>query len=230
MAMEMSGKHALVTGASRGVGAAVAEVLAEQGAHVICHARSEEAAREAATRVGGSAVWGEFDGLDGVRQVAAQTRALVTELHALVHVAAVLLTGTIDDVTPEALDSSFAVNVVAPVLLTQALLEPLRAGQARIVVVSSTEGQLARGMPGGWLPYRISKTAVHAFVSNAAADLASDGCIVNAVHPGWVKTDMGGGSAVLDPREAGENVAWLASFPAGGPTGRFYFERREIPW
>jgi NAD(P)-dependent dehydrogenase (short-subunit alcohol dehydrogenase family) len=228
--VDLSGKHALVTGASRGIGAAVAEVLAEQGAHVLCHARTESAAREAAARVGGSAVWGEFDGLDGVHQVAEQTLALVSELHALVHVAAVLHMGTIDDVTPEALSSSFAVNVVAPILLTQALLEPLRAGRARIVVVSSTEGQLARGMPGGSLPYRVSKTAVHAFVSNAAADLASDGCVVNAVHPGWVRTDMGGDSAVLDPREAGENVAWLASLPDGGPTGRFYFERREIPW
>jgi NAD(P)-dependent dehydrogenase (short-subunit alcohol dehydrogenase family) len=138
--------------------------------------------------------------------------------------------GRIDDMTPEALSNTWAVNVVAPIFLTQALLEPLRAGQARIVVVSSTEGQLARGMPGGSLSYRVSKTAVHAFVANAACDLAPDGIIVNAVHPGWVKTDMGGESAVVEPREAGENIAWLASFPDGGPTGRFYFQRREIPW
>jgi NAD(P)-dependent dehydrogenase (short-subunit alcohol dehydrogenase family) len=226
----MIGRNALVTGASRGIGAAVADVLAEQGAHVICHARSETAARAAAERVAGSAVWGAFDQLEGVRQVADQTRALISELHALVHVAAVLHMGRIDDMTPEALSNSWAVNVVAPIFLTQALLEPLRAGKARIVVVSSTEGQLARGMPGGSLSYRVSKTAVHAFVANAACDLAPSGIIVNAVHPGWVKTDMGGESAVLEPREAGENIAWLASFPDGGPTGRFFFERREIPW
>jgi NAD(P)-dependent dehydrogenase (short-subunit alcohol dehydrogenase family) len=58
---------------------------------------------------------------------------------------------------------------------------------------------------------------VHAFVANAACDLAPDGMIVNAVHPGWVKTDMGGASAVVDPREAGENIAWLASFLDGAP-------------
>jgi NAD(P)-dependent dehydrogenase (short-subunit alcohol dehydrogenase family) len=226
----MTGRNALVTGASRGIGAAVADVLAEQGAHVICHARSETAARAAAERVAGSAVWGEFDRLEGVRQVADQTRALVSELHALVHVAAVLHMDRIDDVTLEALNQTWAVNVVAPILLTQALLEPLRAGRARIVAVSSTEGQLARGMPGGSLSYRVSKTALHAFVANAASDLAPDGIVVNAVHPGWVKTDMGGASAVVEPREAGENVAWLAGFPDGGPTGRFYFERREIPW
>jgi NAD(P)-dependent dehydrogenase (short-subunit alcohol dehydrogenase family) len=53
---------------------------------------------------------------------------------------------------------------------------------------------------------------------------------VNAVHPGWVKTDMGGPSAVVPVREAAENVAWLASLTDGAPTGRFFFERREIPW
>jgi NAD(P)-dependent dehydrogenase (short-subunit alcohol dehydrogenase family) len=226
----MSGRTALVTGASRGIGAAVADVLAEQGVHVICHARGEQAASAAAARVGGSAVWGELDTLDGVRQVGDRTRALTTELHALVHGAAVLHMGGIDDLTPELLENTWAVNVVAPIFLTQALLGPLRAGRARIVVVSSTEGQLAHGMPGGSLPYRVSKTALHAFVSNVACELAADGIIVNAVHPGWVKTDMGGESAVVEPREAGENVAWLALFPDGGPTGKFYFERRQIPW
>jgi NAD(P)-dependent dehydrogenase (short-subunit alcohol dehydrogenase family) len=228
--VDLTGRTALVTGASRGIGAAVADVLAEQGAHVICQARSEQAASAAAARVGGSAVWGELDTLDGVREVADQTLALTTELHALVHVAAVLHMGGIDDVTPELLENSWAVNVVAPIFLTQALLGPLRAGRGRIVVVSSTEGQLAHGMPGGSLPYRVSKTALHAFVANTASELAADGIVINAVHPGWVKTDMGGESAVVEPREAGENVAWLASFPEGGPTGRFYFERREIPW
>jgi NAD(P)-dependent dehydrogenase (short-subunit alcohol dehydrogenase family) len=228
--MDMTGRNVLVTGASRGIGAAVAALLAEQGAHVICHARSEEAAQAAAMRVGGAAVFGEFDELAGVQRVAAQTLALTDELHALVHVAAVLHLERLDDVTPASLETTLAVNLVAPIFLTQALLAPIRAGRGRIVVVSSTEGQLAHGMPGGSLSYRISKTALHAFVANAACDLAPDGVIINAVHPGWVRTDMGGASAVVEPREAAANIAWLASFPDGGPTGRFYYERREIPW
>ena len=219
--MLMTGRTALVTGASRGLGAAVAEVLAEQGARVLCHARTEAAARASADRVDGDAVWGELDELDGVRAVA---------LHALVHNAAVGHPGGIDDMSPETLEVTFAVNVAAPIFLTQALLAPLRAGRARIVCVSSTEGQLSRGMPGGSLSYRLSKTALHAFVANAACELSSDGIIVNAVHPGWVKTDMGGPSAVVPVREAAENVAWLASLTDGAPTGRFFFERREIPW
>jgi len=228
--VSMQGRTALVTGSTRGVGAAVAEVLAEQGAHVICHGRTEAAARAAGERVGGSAVWGAFDTVESVLAVAAQVIAQVSELHALVHSAATLEVDTLADITPEHLDDTLAVNVKAPIFLTQALLEPLRRGRARIVVVSSTEGQLARGMPGGSLSYRLSKTAIHAFVANAAAELAADGIIVNAVHPGWVRTDMGGESAVMSPREAGEHVAWLASFPEAGPTGRYYFERREIPW
>jgi len=228
--MEMNGRNALVTGAGRGVGAAVAALLAEQGVHVICHARSEVAARTAAERVDGSAVWGDLASPEEVEGIARQTAALAPELHALVHNAAVLHMGRIADMTREAFEATLAVNVAAPIFLTQALLTPVRAGQCRIVCVSSTEGQLSRGMPGGSLSYRLSKTALHAFVASAACDLAPDGVIINAVHPGWVQTDMGGSSAVVSPREAAENVAWLTSLPDSAPTGRYFFERREIPW
>jgi NAD(P)-dependent dehydrogenase (short-subunit alcohol dehydrogenase family) len=123
------------------------------------------------------------------------------------------------------------VNVLAPFGLTQALLPALRrARHARIVVVSSTMGQFTNGMSGGSLPYRLSKAAVNAFTLTAAADLGPDGILVNAMHPGWARTDMGGRAATVEPDDAAKTALQLATIDAGGPTGRFWRDGVEIPW
>jgi len=97
-------------------------------------------------------------------------------------------------------------------------------------VVSSTMGQFTNGMSGGSLPYRLSKSAVNAFTLTAAADLARDGILVNAMHPGWVMTDMGGRAATVTPEQAAKTALQLATIDAGGPTGRFWRDGVEIPW
>jgi NAD(P)-dependent dehydrogenase (short-subunit alcohol dehydrogenase family) len=123
------------------------------------------------------------------------------------------------------------VNVEAPLFLTQALLGSLRAAKsARIVLLSSQSGQFAGGMPADALSYRVSKAALNAVSAVTAAALQSDGILVNAMHPGWVKTDMGGPSAPLSPEEGADTAFYLATLPDDGPTGRFFYERREIEW
>ena len=149
----------------------------------------------------------------------------------LVHNAGILLRGSAADVDRGALERSFAVNAVAPVLLTEALLPALRAARsARVVVVSSTMGQLAGGMSGGSLPYRMSKAAANVFVANCAAELARDGILLNAMHPGWVRTDMGGAGASVSVEEAAATALRLATLPDDGPSGRFHRRDEEIPW
>jgi NAD(P)-dependent dehydrogenase (short-subunit alcohol dehydrogenase family) len=227
--VELDGTNALVTGTSRGIGPHIARGLAALGARVLCHARREDDARRRASDVGGVPVWGDLGGLDGVRSVAAQVATEAPELHVLVHNAGVLHPGRIDDTTPESLADTLDVNLWAPFFLTQALLPQLRAaGAARIVVVSSRAGALNEGMSGGHMAYRISKAAVNAFVCNLSAELASDGILVNAMHPGWVRTDMGGRNAAVAPEDAADTVVFLATLPAGGPSGKFWFERRQI--
>jgi len=109
------------------------------------------------------------------------------------------------------------------------LLPQLRkAGGARIVVVSSRAGAMNEGMSGGHMAYRISKAAVNAFVCNLSAELAPDRILVNAMHPGWVRTDMGGRSAAVAPEDAADTVLFLATLADDGPTGKFWFERRQI--
>ena len=174
--MLLDGQTALVTGTGRGIGPAIVTALRSEGARVLCHARTEIDARRASIDLGGEPVWGDLSTAEGVREVGAQAATLAPQLHVLVHNAGILHRGGVADVVRSDIEECFAVNVLAPVGLTQALLPSLRAaGLARVVVVSSTMGQLTSGMRGGSLPYRISKAAVNAFVANTASELPATG-------------------------------------------------------
>ena len=231
--MELADKNALVTGTSRGIGPAIARGLAAEGARVLCHARREPDARALADALGGVAIVGDLATEDGVASVAEQTIAAAPELHVLVHNAGINPRGheSFDEVEREVFDEVLRVNVLAPLFLTQALLGPLRAaGSARVVVLSSRSGQLAGGMPADAMSYRVSKSAVNAVTAVAAAALRADGILVNTMHPGWVRTDMGGPAAPLSPEQGADTAIFLATLPDDGPSGRFFCERREIAW
>jgi NAD(P)-dependent dehydrogenase (short-subunit alcohol dehydrogenase family) len=198
---------------------------------VLCHARTEANARRVAAEVDGVPIWGDLADDSGIGAIAEQAAAATPMLHVLVHNAGVLRRTTLADVSRYDFEFTMAVNLYAPVLLTQALLGPLRAaGSSRVVVVSSIDGQFAIGMSGGHLAYRASKAAVNAAVVNMAAELTLDGILVNTMHPGWVVTDMGGPGSSVPPEEAAEHVVYLCDLPDNGPTGRFFWESREIPW
>ncbi len=154
-ASELTGQTALVTGTGRanGLGRAVAAGLRAAGARVLCHARNRRTAEEAAEAVCGLAVWGDLAGGDGVDEIAHATLELTDALHVLVHNAAINPRPgeAFDAVDREVFEQVLAVNALAPLFLTQALLGPLHRAQppARIVFVSShiaqTGTELVRG-------------------------------------------------------------------------------------
>lgn len=230
--MTLAGRNALVTGTNRGLGRAIAGLFAAEGARVLAHARTREAAADVAEAVGGEPVWGDLEPHDGVQTVAEQAAAIAPELQILVHNAGIGSAGGLDDHTREQFDRVVAVNAAAPLFLTQALLGPLRAaGRAgRIVIVSSDSGRFTVTKNGVAFPYRMSKAALNMLTLNLAAALAPDGILVNAMHPGWMRTGMGGPDAPLAPEQGAETALHLASLPDGGPTGELWEERRRIPW
>jgi NAD(P)-dependent dehydrogenase (short-subunit alcohol dehydrogenase family) len=228
----LAGRTALVTGSNRGLGHAIARLFAGEGARVITHARTREAAAGAAAAVGGEPVWGDLRSHDGVLAVAGRAAAVAPKLHILVHNAGIGSPGGLEDHTREQFDNVMAVNAAAPLFLTQALLGQLRAGGrgGRIVLVSSDSGRFTVAKNGVAFPYRMSKAALNMLALNLAAALAADGILVNAMHPGWMRTGMGGPDAPVAPEEAAETALYLASFPDDGPTGELWEDTRRIPW
>ena len=152
--------------------------------------------------------------------------------YALVHNAGIGSPGAIEEHSREQFDRVMAVNAAAPLFLTQALLGPLRAaGRAgRIVIVSSDSGRFTVPKNGVAFPYRMSKAAVNMLTLNLAAALAPEGILVNAMHPGWMRTDMGGPDAPVAPEQAAETALYLASLPGDGPTGQLWEDKRRIAW
>jgi NAD(P)-dependent dehydrogenase (short-subunit alcohol dehydrogenase family) len=226
----LAGRTALVTGTSRGLGREIARLFAAEGARVLSHARTCEAA--VAEAVGAEPVWGDLSAEEGVLAVAGQVAALAPELHVLVHNAGIGSPGGLEGHSRGQFERVMAVNAAAPLFLTKGLLGPLRAAgrKGRVVIVSSDSGRFTVPKNGVAFPYRMSKAAVNMLALNLAAALAPDGILVNAMHPGWMRTDMGGPDAPVPPEQAAETALYLASLPDGGPTGQLWEDKRRIPW
>lgn len=189
----LSGKTALVTGASRGIGRATAFALAKLGAQVIVHyGRAEPEAQEVVNQIRASSGRAEMIAADlsqprGPHDLAARVRTIVGDrLDILVANAGVSKAATIEDTTLEDFDALFAVNVRAPYFLLQQLLPSLQQGSS-VVFTSSLAAHAAVGTLSA---YAATKGAIDTLVKHLALVLGPKGIRVNAVAPGVVATDM----------------------------------------
>lgn len=124
------------------------------------------------------------------------------------------------------------VNSVAPMKLALAFLPHLKAtkGGARIATISSRMGSISQG-GGGSYAYRASKAAINAGMHNLALDLKSSGISCITLHPGWVKTDMGGAGADIDVATSAAGLKTVIDGLTLKDTGKFYnYDGGEIPW
>src|SRR5712691_2835003 len=226
----LTGKTALVTGASRGMGRASALALAAVGAQVLVHygrgAKEADGVVAEIRKAGGraDAIATDLAAADGASKLAKQARSIVGDrLDILVANAGVSKAATIEETTVEDFDKLFAVNVRAPYFLVQQLLPVLREGSS-VILVSSLGAHAAVGTLSA---YAATKGAIDTLVKYFAAALGARGIRVNAVAPGVVETDMSslvktdeGKSFVLgiqalkrigQPDDVGSVVAFLAS-------------------
>jgi 3-oxoacyl-[acyl-carrier protein] reductase len=210
---DLTGKVALVTGASRGIGAATAVRLAEAGADVaVGCGRNREAAEKVAgqvTALGRRAivVSGDLADPDVPRRLAAEVAGRLGPADVLVANAGSGTRMDLDDVDVAAWDYDMAVNLRAPFLLAQAVAPHMREqGFGRIVFLSSVAAFL-----GGILSpqYTASKAGLIGLTHNLAAALAPHGVTVNAVTPGLIATDMLTGDPRLDTLERSVPVGRL---------------------
>jgi len=235
--MKTETRLALVTGANRGLGLETARQLLAQGLRVVMTGRDLAAVERARRSLGptaGEATAVAMDVTDPASIDAAHRTILqkTGAVDVLVNNAAVLLHEG-DDVLSIPADGfrrTFETNLIGAIEACRVFVPAMaERGYGRVVNVSSGAGQLAR-MATYAPAYSISKTALNAFTRILAATYRERGVLANAVDPGWVRTDMGGPSAPRSVEEGADTIAWLATLPAGGPSGGFFKDRQTTAW
>ncbi len=253
-AIENTGrKVAFITGGNRGIGLGTALSLGREGVHVVLGARDEAAGREALAELAKQGVQAQYLRFD-VANEADHRRAYdfldgqFGKLDILVNNAGIMLEtpqtpfnqkNTTSVVSGDALRGTFEVNFFGLVGLTQTLLPLIRrAPSGRIVNVSSILASLnihatsddPRLPNHRQFAYNASKTAVNAFTIHLAKELADSQIKVNAAHPGWVRTDMGGPHAEMSIEEGAATTVQLALLGEDGPSGAYLHRGEALPW
>jgi len=192
----LKGKVALVTGGSRGIGRAVCEALAKQGAHVVvCYVRGEAQAKavaEAIGEAGGSAEIAGFDvaDMDAAYNAVAEVAKRHGRLDILVANAGISIDGLLLKLKEEDLDRLLAVNVKGALACARAAVRTMmRKRSGRLVFLSSVVGEMGNAGQSG---YAATKAALLGVTRSLAREYASRNITVNAVAPGFVETDMTG--------------------------------------
>ncbi len=220
---------ALVTGATRGIGAEIAAELVELGATVYAGARDPDdvsAPDQHAVRL-------DVTDDDEIRAAIDRIERERGSLDVLVNNAGVFpRSGPLHEMDTDDFDRTVAVNLRGPTVVTKhALPLLLEEAGSRVVTLSSGLGRFTEGQMGGRYPaYRLSKVGVGGLTAYLDGEYGDRGLIANAVSPGWVRTDMGGEGAPRSPSKGAETPAWLCRFAPGSPSGRLWKDRERIPW
>lgn len=227
-----SGKRALVTGGSRGIGFAIAQGLLEKGCEVIVTARSLDKAKRAAEKLEGKVIPIELD-VTNDRSIdwAIETlRQSINRLDILINNAGVYPDKDVNILTisRELLDSTMNANTFGAIRMVQAWLPLLEKSQdARVINFSSGYGQLD-GLSASVPSYCLSKFALNGATIMLAEALRPKGIAVNAIDPGWVRTDMGGTSAPRSPEQGADTAIWLATEAPHLESGKLWRDRQVI--
>lgn len=232
-------RHALVTGANRGLGLELVRQLLAAGGHVVATCRQPGRATALNTLAGEHPGRLHVLPLDVAApksqdELARELPLVLGEdgrLDLLVNNAGVLHSGErFGQLGLANLEDSFRTNAVGPLLLAQALA-PLLADGARVANLSSELGAIGATSRFGTPSYNISKAAQNMATVLLAHALRERGIVVAALHPGWVRTDMGGEGASLAPSEAAAGLLGVIAGLQAGDSGRFLDWRgRPLPW
>jgi NAD(P)-dependent dehydrogenase (short-subunit alcohol dehydrogenase family) len=226
----------VVTGGNRGIGFEICRQLATRGARVVLTARQPAAGDAAVKKLAAQKLTVAFHPLDVTddKSIAALRDFLKNtygHIDVLINNAGIIAKGDAPALKVElaAVRETLETNALGPLHLAQTLAPLLKNGASpRIVNMSSGMGALT-GNDGGYAAYRMSKTALNAATAILAAELRG-AIAVNAVCPGWVKTDMGGPHATRDVADGADTAVWLALDAPAKLTAKFVRDRKAIPW
>ncbi|WP_434211995.1 SDR family oxidoreductase [[Pseudomonas] boreopolis] len=244
--MNDNNKIALVTGATRGIGLETVRQLAEAGVHTLLAGRKRDDAVAAALKLQAEGLPVEAIQLDVVDEISIAAAVGTVEqrhgrLDILVNNAGIVLDELGRKPSEQTLDvwrRTFDTNVFAVVAVTRAFLPLLRRSQAgRIVNVSSILGSnTLHSDPSSPIydfkvpAYNASKSALNAWTVQLAYELRDTPIKVNAIHPGYVKTDMNGGQGELSVEDGARSSVQMALVGSDGPNGSFTHMGQVLPW
>jgi NAD(P)-dependent dehydrogenase (short-subunit alcohol dehydrogenase family) len=242
MMRDMNQQVALVTGSNRGIGFEIAKQLAMKKIEVILTSRDSangEAAARKIVRDGVEKVVAMK--LDVSNQVSVDNLLDKVEktfgrLDILVNNAAILIDK--DNVVAsnadlETVKATLETNLIGAWRMCKAFIPLMKKNSfGRIVNVSSGAGEFEymATSSGYWPAYSVSKASLNALTVMLASELKGTNILVNAVCPGWVRTDMGGSNATRSVEEGAATPVWLATLPDGEPTGHIFLDKKQINW
>jgi NAD(P)-dependent dehydrogenase (short-subunit alcohol dehydrogenase family) len=221
-----------ITGSADGLGRMAAQLLVEQGHHVVLHARSEQRGQEALAVVPGAetVVIGDLTSIAQTRKVAKQVNAL-DSLDAVIHNAAIGYKEPRRIATEDGLPQVFAVNTLAPYILTALIRRPKRLVYLSSGLHQSGDASL-KDLAWEHRPWRgqqaYSDTKLHDVLLAFAVARRWPDVFSNALEPGWVATKMGGAGATDDLDQGHRTQVWLAAGddPAAMVTGKYFYHRK----
>ena len=228
---------AIVTGGNRGIGYEICKELSMADCNVVLTSRNEEEGRRAVAKLhhhDDKVAYRRLDVTDSKDISSLRDWILKTygRVDILINNAGVYLDEGVSvfDVDENIMHDTLAVNFYGAFLMCRAFVPIMRQnGYGRIVNVSSGYGAMSE-MGGYVAAYRISKAALNALTLIMANELRDGNIKVNAVCPGWVRTDMGGGMAPISPEAAAKDIVHFALVDAKGPTGSFFRHKKPIQW
>lgn len=229
---------ALVTGANRGLGRAIALGLAQCGLHTVVAARDERQAVEVAREIEARGLSASAHMLDvtdpaSVVRATAEAAKQLGRLDVLVNNAGIAIDRGQPAASPdfEKVRATLDTNLLgAWRCCAAAIPEMKRNGYGRIVNITSHLGSLSGMTTGTNVSYRVSKTGLNALTRVLAAELRESGILVNAASPGRVNTRMSYGETARTAEEGADTAIWLATLPDDGPTGGVFADREPLPW
>lgn len=222
----------MVTGAARGVGKALMQEGAKRGHTMVGSVRSQKDADGLKTELGDKTQVLIFDVADG-DSIAEAARAYDGPLDILINNA-----GIIGPERQSTLDTDFdgfaetlSINTLGPLRVAQAFLPHIKkSGDGKIITISSQMGMMNYAKSDR-IAYRASKSAVNKIMQGLATDLMPVGIAVQVLHPGWVRTDMGGPGADISPQESATGIMDRAEQLSMGTSGTFLnYDGATMPW
>lgn len=224
-------KTAVVTGANRGIGKEIARQLAQKGFRVVLTARDGEKARRAAAEIGGAVIALELDVAsdESTQAFGILLRDQVDRVDVLINNAGIIGRRRLLDFDIQEIHEVLETNLFGALRTVKTVLPLMpESPGSRIINISSEMGAWSE-LRGGHAGYRLSKVSLNAFTVMLAGELRNTSIKVNAMCPGWVRTEMGGPGASRSVEKGAETALWLATEP-DIPSGKFFSDKRLVSW